>query len=331
MVFDLSWLWDLLNTVVSTIQTWFSSLWGVAQNITNAGQGIFSGLVSFGSMLWDAIVKAFSTIGEWIYNAFKWLYEGFRYVSQVFGEWVGIAFSWIGSAISWVAQQIYNFGAWLYNGLTYVWNWIVNTAIGVWNAITGFFSGIASAIGSWWSSIISGINSWFTSLIVGLRNKIVQTIMADVSIYFGWKSMERLINAKSLTDAGFSLLGLLGSPFIGYMFGSIVNGLIPTPSTKPIQLIPEIAPFTYSPPSLTVETPPEKPAPSLGVPPTPVVIGAGLPYDITLPVLKAPSYDYTTTYRESSLTTPTVTYESSLETTDNTLPMPSVSYEYEVT
>jgi hypothetical protein len=251
-------------------------------------------------------------MGSWFYNAFEWLYDGLCYIANVFGQWVSTAFSWIGSAFAWIAQQIYNFGNWIYNGLTFIWNWIVNMATGVWNAIIQFFSGVASAIGSWWGSIVSGINSWFTNLVISIRNKIVQTIMADVSIYFGWKSMERLITVSSVKDAGLSILNLIGAPLLGYLFGSIVDGLIPTPSTTPIQLIPEITPFTYSPPSLTITTPTEKPTPYMGTAPAPVAIGAGLPYDITLRIPRAPSYDFTTT------------------TTDRSLGMPAIAYEYEV-
>ena len=330
MSYDLSWLWNLLTQIAQSIASWFSNIWGVAQYIVNTGQGIFSGLVAFGSILWDAITKAFDTIGSWFYNAFKWIYDGVSYFANVFGQWVNTAFSWIGSAFAWIAQQIYNFGAWIYNGLTYIWNWIVNTAIGVWNAITNFFSGIASAIGSWWGSVVSGLNSWFSNLVIGIRRKLVQTLMADVGIYFGWKSMERLTHAKSLTEAGLSLLGLLSAPFVGYLFGNMINGIIPLPSTTPIQLIPEIAPFTYTPPTLEILTPTEKPYPYMGTAPAPVTIGAGLPYDLTLKMLKAPSYDYTTTSRDSSLTPPSMVCDSTLSTTDNGLTMPSITYEYAV-
>jgi hypothetical protein len=310
MAFDLSWIWASLQGIVSSIQSWFSSLWKVTQDITNTGQGIFSGLVAFGSQIWDAICKFAETIGSWFYNAFKWIYDGFCYIANVFGQWVSTAFSWIGSAFAWIAQQIYNFGMWIYNGLTFIWNWIVNMAQGVWNAITQFFSGIASAIGSWWSSVVSGINSWFSNLVIGIRRKIVQTIMADVSIYFGWKSMERLTHASGLKDAGLSILGLLSAPFVGYLFGNVINGLIPTPSTTPIQLIPEIAPFTYSPPPLTIETPTEKPTPYMGVTPTPPVVGAGLPYDIALRIPRAPAYDYTTKTTDASLRMPSLSLEA---------------------
>jgi hypothetical protein len=160
----------------------------------------------------------------------------------------------------------------------------------VWEAIVNFFSGIGNAIGSWWSSVVSGINTWFTNLVINIRNKIVNTIMADVSIYFGWKSIERLISASNLKDAGFSLLGLIGSPFVAYLFGNIINGLIPTPSTTPMQLIPEITPFSYLPPSLTITTPTER------IPPTQI------PYTPSAP----PVYGYTPVADESlSLGKPT--------------------------
>jgi hypothetical protein len=330
MSYDLSWLWNALFGVASPIISWFNSLWSATSQIVNTGQGIFTGLVAFGSQIWDAICKFAETIGSWFYNAFKWIYDGLSYIADVFGSWMNTAFGWIGSAIAWVAQQIYNFGNWLYNGMVYIWNWIVNTAQAVWGAIGDFFSGVASAIGSWWGSVVNGVNSWFTNLIVGIRNKIVQTLMADVSIYFGWKSMEKLIGASSLKDAGFGFMGLLGSPFMGYIFANIVNGLIPTPSTTPMQLIPSIAPFTYSPPSLSIVTPTEKPTPYMGVTPTPPVVGAGLPYDIALRVFGAPTYDYTTSSTDASLTAPSTVYDATLETTDNNLTMPSISYEYQV-
>jgi hypothetical protein len=286
--------------------------------------------VAFGTQIWDAICKFAETIGSWFYNAFKWIYDGFCYIANVFGQWVSTAFSWIGSALGWVAQQIYNFGMWIYNGLTFVWNWIVNMAIGVWNAITQFFSGIASAISSWWGNVVRGLNSWFSNLIVGIRRKLVETIIADVSIFFGWKSIERLTHASSLKDAGFGVLGLLSAPFVGYFFGNLINGIIPTPSTTPIQLIPEITPFTYTPPTLEIPTPTEKPTPGLGVAPTPPTIGAGLPYDLTMKMPSAPTYDYSTTTRDASLTMPSTAYDSTLDSTDNSLTMPSITYEYQV-
>jgi hypothetical protein len=314
MAFDLSWLWNTLNALISTIQSWFTSLWSVAQDIVNTGQGIFSGLVAFGSQLWDAIIKAFNTIGEWFYNAFNWIWQGLVGLGQTLGGWISTAFQWLASGIQWVANGIWSLGSWLYNGLAFVWNWIVNAVQGLWSAITGFFGGIASAIGSWWGNVVSGINSWFTSLVVGIRTKLIQTIIADVSIYFGWKSIERLTSAKSLKDAGFSLLGLIGSPFVAYLFGNIINGMIPTPSTTPMQLIPEVPMFTYSPPSLTIETPTER------IPPTQI------PYTPSTP----PFYGYTPIYDLSvSLGKPTYALRWDMGT-DKSLSIDAPTYEVEV-
>jgi len=280
---DLSYLWNALKGVTDTIGSWFHSLWSVAQNIVNTGQGIFHGLVAFGSHIWDAICKFGETIGSWFYKTFKWIYDGFCYIANVFGQWVSTAFGWIGSAFSWIARQIYNFGVWIYNGLTFIWNWIVNMAKGVWTAITQFFGGIASAIGSWWGNVVKGINSWFSGLIVGIRRKLIETIMADVGIFFGWKSIERLTHASGLKDAGLGILGLLGAPFVGYLFGSMINGIIPSPSTTPIQLIPDITPFSYTPPTLTIETPTEKAYPSIGQPLMPIGYFSGIS-EITTPI-----------------------------------------------
>jgi len=309
MSFDLSWLWTTLQQIVGSIQSWFSSLWSVAQDIVNTGQGIFSGLVAFGSQIWDALLKGVESFGKWVYNTFKWIYDGLVYYASVFGEWISYAFQWVGSGLNWIAQQFYNFGNWVYNGLVYVWNWIVNAFKGLWTAWAGFFASIATAIGSWWANVIRGVNSWITNLIVGIRRKITQTIIADVSIYFGWKSMDRLIHASGLKDAGLSVLGLVASPLVGWLFGNIVNGLIPTPSTEPIQLIPTIEPFSFSPPSLTVETPEEKPYPELGTSPSapPRVTERGLPYDVTPNITL--TYDTTILSKDNTLSI-SLTYES---------------------
>jgi hypothetical protein len=329
MAFDLSWLWNIINSIVSAVQSWFQSLWSEAQNITNTGQGLFAGLVALGAQLWDAITKAFNTIGEWFYNAFNWIYSGFKYVADTFGSWLSNAISWIGSGISWVAQQIYNFGNWLYNGIVFVWNWIVNALTALWNALTSWFSGITNTLSSWWSNVVTGINTWFTSLLKVFRQKIIQTITADIAIAGAWKAGERILHSQSLKDVGYGLLGILASPLVGALIGGIVDSVVPSPATSTYPLIPDITPLTYTPPSIVIEKPVEKPPPSIGVTPTPPAVGAGLPYDLTLGMPSAPTYDCTTVSTDKSLTMPSTTYDTALSTTDNSLRMPSITYEYE--
>jgi phage-related protein len=297
---DLSWFFGILPTIVQNLANFLSSLSPSLEGIINTGQGLFAGLSTLGSAIWDAILKGIESFGKWLYNTFKWIYDGIVYWASVFGEWISYAFQWVGSGLNWIAQQVYNFGNWLYNSLVYIWNWLVNAIKGVWTAICNFFSGIATAIGTWWNNVTSGINSWFTSLVTGIRNKLVENIMADVGIYFGWKSIDRLINAKSVKDAIFSILGLVCSPLVAYVYGNIINGLVPTPSTTPIQLIPSIPMFSYTPPSLEVETPTEKPYPEIGTPPSapPRATERGLPYDVTAQMIL--TYDSTTLSRDKS-------------------------------
>jgi hypothetical protein len=56
---------------------------------------------------------------------------------------------------------------------------------------------------------------------------------------------------------------------IGRVVGEIVNAVVPMPSTSSYPLIPTIGGFTYTPPSLTIETPTEKTPPPPSVEGTP--------------------------------------------------------------
>jgi len=270
MSFDLGWLWNTLNGIVATMQSWFSSIWTVATQISNTGQGIFSGLVAFGSQIWDAILKGVDALGKWLYDTFKWFYDGLVGLAQTLGSWINTAFGWIGSALGWLAQQVYNFGNWLYNGIVFIWNWLVNSVLGLWNAITSWFAGVASAISSWWGSVISGLNTWFTNLVVGIRRKIITTIQVDITIYGGWKSAERIFHAKDWKDGAMGVMGMVASPIIGYILGRIVDAVTPSPSTETFPLIPSVGAFSYTPPTLSIVTPTERTTPSLGTPPQPV-------------------------------------------------------------
>jgi len=314
MSFDLSWLWNLLNNIASTIQSWFSSLWSATQNIVNTGQGIFSGLVAFGSQIWDAIIKAFQTLGEWISSAFSWIYNGLKYVSDVLGQWISTAFNWIGSGLNWIAQQIYNFGQWLWNGLCWIGDVIRNALIGLWNWITNTISGIATAIGNWWSGVINGINAWFTNLLKVFRQKIVTTIMADIAISGMWKAGERILNPTKLKDIGYGLLGIGLSPLIGYAIGKFIDALVPLPSTEPYPLIPSISGFAYTPPSLDITRPELPSAPSMGTSPSPPGYFPGIVIFTLTPLA---SYDWSTATPATTTTPITLTTTQTLDSTDN--------------
>jgi hypothetical protein len=103
---------------------------------------------------------------------------------------------------------------------------------------------------------------------MSIRRKLVQVITADVSIYFGWKSIEKFIASDSMSGKAMSILGVIASPFVGYLFANIIESLVSPPSESTLQIIPSVPILSYTPPSITIETPTERTAPTA---PTPTV------------------------------------------------------------
>jgi len=311
MAFDLSWLWNLLNSITSTLTNWFNGIVSTLTSITNTGQGLFAGLVAFGSQIWDAITKLASTVGQFFYDAYNFVYQGLIGLGNAFGQWLNSAFTFLSQGVTWLGSQFYNIGNWIYNSLSYVWNWSVNTITGIWSGIVSWFSGVATAIGNWWASVTNTVNSWWGSLLTGFRAKLRTTIMADIAISGTWKSGERILNPKSLNDIPYGILGMIASPIVGYAVGAIIDSFIPIPSTTTYPLIPSVGGFTYTPPAISVQTPS---APST---PTPEVPGA-------------PSGPFTG-LTESSLKSAMETYEVSIMAGQDLSRQPlQLSYEVEV-
>jgi len=311
MAFDLSWLWSLLDSIKTTLNSWFAGIWTQVQNITNTGQGIFAGLVALGSQIWDALTKFASTVGKWFYDAYNWIYSGLVSFASIFGQWLNSAFTFLAQGVAWLGSQFYNIGNWIYNAIYTLWNWVMNAITSVWNTLVSWFAGICTAIGTWWSSVITGINTWFTNLLKGFRNKVVQTIMADLTIAGAWKGAERILAPKELKDVGYGLVGIIASPIVGRIVGEIVNAVVPLPSSATYPLIPDITGFSYTPPSISIPTPTEKPAPTPTVAGAPVGVFTGL--------------------AEANLTLPKTTYEVSVMAgQDLSRQIIGLSYEVEV-
>lgn len=262
MSVDISWLWDALNSVAGSIQSFFSSLWEQIQGIANAGQGLFAGLSVLGSTLWNAIVQ----FGDWLY---KGLVDAWNLIQQglsALGEWFWKGLDWIGSGIAWIGSQIYAFGNWLYNGILWVWNLIASGIEAVWNAIVGWFYGALETIWDWIGAATHTINQWFTNIMIVFRQKFVTTVMVDLSIYGMWKSAERVLMPKSSRDIAFGLLGLLLSPAIGYTVGKMIDIVVPKPSTAVFPVLPELPKWSFKPPEIAIPRPAEKPYPPSGRP-----------------------------------------------------------------
>jgi len=266
----------IIMITVASFTKVLTDIGDIFAKVTDIGKGIMGLGIAIGA----AIIGWAQQIAEGIKNAlvsaFKFIETGLKTFAEGFGYAFNLAYQWIASGVLWFAQQLYNFGMWLYNGLVYIWNFISSIFSAVWNAIYNFFSGISNAIGNWWGSVINTVNSWWTDLVKAIRNKIRLTIMADITLAIGWKSLERMSSMTGLKDMGYGFLGMVTAPIAGYIFGSIVDAMIPIPQTEPYKLIPDIGMFSFTPTPLTITPPSEKPYPSIGSPMKPAGYFAGI-------------------------------------------------------
>jgi hypothetical protein len=144
----------------------------------------------------------------------------------------------------------------LMNGLIYVskqvYDFFVNVGMTLYNAITSFKT---------------SIDEWFFNIISTFRGKIKSSIMFSVTTHTAWKSAEKIPEGK-ITGG---IIGLLASPFLGYIMSELIDSLLPSPSTpiSPIATIPSVTM-----PSLVLEEKyPLPPAPSA---PGAMVVGVGV-------------------------------------------------------
>ena len=290
MSFDFSWFWDALTSISSTIQNFFTSLWSQVQNISNTGQGILYGLTTFGTQIWDAIVRWASTFGEWFHKAFERFKEGLENLGNWLGQTIGYGLQVIGSAISWISGQIYNFGNWLWNGILWIGQQISNIFTDIWNWIASTISNLLTTLADWYNNIRTALNNWFTGMFVSFRSKLKQSIIANITLATAYKSIEKITDIKSISEFPTAIAKIFINPVLGYLGGTfmaeVVDRLIPTPSTSTIEFIPPLTLPTFTPPtlSITVAPQPTPPTPPPEAPPiypyTPVVeYSYGIDYD----------------------------------------------------
>lgn len=276
MAYDLSYIWEVLKSIASTIIDWFNSLWSAIQQIANVGQGIFFGLTSFGSFIWDSLVKFSAILGSWFGQLGNLIKLGIENLAKTFGEWFYNAFSWIWGGLTWIGSQIYSFGNWIYNAIIGAINWVVNAIVNIWNSIVEWFNNLLSTLQSWWTGIRDTVNAWFTNLMINFRRKLFQTVWASTSITIAWKSGEKIYRARRLRDVLLGVGGILASPIVGYMVASIADSLVPTPSTTNVQLIPPIDFFQYKQGTIAVPAPSPLPTPQPPQPPLPPGVFPGV-------------------------------------------------------
>jgi phage-related protein len=309
MSIDLSWLWNTIQSLYGAVQNFLDLIWSVLQNIVNTGQGIYAGFAALASAIWDAFIRGLDTLGNWVKQAFEWIYSGLDALGKWLGQNIGVAIGWIGSGLTWIGSQIYNFGAWLFNIVLTGWNYLINTLQGLWDALTTWFSGIVNAIPAWWNSVADSINTWFSSLLNTFRQKFITMLTANIAIATAWKAAERMTQPNRWQDIAWGFVGVALAPVAGYFVATIADMFVPTPATTPYPLIPTMPTLTFTPPPIAVSppTPPSPPAP--GEPPSPPGLGFGLPLDVTL-TMPSISFDVTTSSTDNSLSMPSLTYET---------------------
>jgi len=237
------WFWSGLQAISQNISNFFQSIGGVVQQITNTGQGIFNGLVAFASAIWEGIIR----FGESIYKGLEWVGKQFYDALKKFGEWVynGLvnAYNFIAQGFSYIGSALYSFGNWVYNGILWLGRQLLNILRNIFNWVIDRVVDFIGMIKTWWDTVARAFNVWLSNLIVDVRRKIKQMIVANVTLYFSWKALNRIERLESLRDIGKVFLGVALSPLAGYLLGSIVESFVPTPSTY-YQFIPEFGELT---------------------------------------------------------------------------------------
>jgi hypothetical protein len=196
---------------------------GILEDIQSALQNAWNWFGSIGASVQDAL----GSIGTWIY-------QGIVYLSNVFGQWISSGLSWIGSGLAWLGQQLYNFGQWLWNGLLWLGNAIVNAFKAVFEWIYGIAVGVFNTILSWAGGFVNFFNQWFTNLILSFRGKLKQLIMYNITMAGIDKTITSFFTEPSLKKLG----GFILAPLTGAFIAEIIDKLIPTPSTQPLQIFP---------------------------------------------------------------------------------------------
>lgn len=280
-------IYDSIETVLTNIQSLWEDIWQSIFNLLSGGLiGALSQAVAIAQGIYDAFSTAASTFGSWFESAFSalgsWINQGLEAIRQglenayasisggisALGNYIlsglqAIA-GWFYSAFNWIGDQIYNFGNWLYNAFFYLVDALWNAISSIYQFITNLFNNIITTIKNWFATAVDTINTIWSDLARTIRSKIIDTILVNVTLIMTYKGVERLVTAKSTGDVMFSVGAMLASPILGYLAGSIVDAVLPTPTpdktyriVPPIELVEGVF-DTYTPPALTPPSPPDK-------------------------------------------------------------------------
>jgi hypothetical protein len=261
LAIDFSWLITAFNNIATNINNFFSGIWSSVTQITNTGQGLFGGLVSFGGWIYQGLKDAYYSLQLGITA----VGDAFKLGMETFANQFLLGFQAL-------ATDMFSVGQWLWAGIQGFANSVANAVIYIQNAVWTF------VVDSWntlYANIVSyktSVDTWFAQMIIGFRAKLTQSIIFSVSADIAWKSAQRIPEARSLKDLGYGLLGVLVAPIPAYLMATIITGLVPTPTSTTYKVTPDFSGVNLISPTLN----PYYPMPPTPTTPTELVVGVGV-------------------------------------------------------
>lgn len=194
----------IIITLIAALVAVFIYLWNNCEEFRNFWIGLWDGIKSAFSTVWDAIVNFFTvTIPDAWNSVVDFFWQGY-YTWQSIWQSIGDFFSGIWDGIvSFFTETIPN--AWNslvdfcwqgYYAWQEVWQNVGDFFSGIWDGIVGFFTetipnawnglmDIFNKIGSWWSGIWNGVRDTFSNVFNSLVNIAKQPINAIIGLING--------------------------------------------------------------------------------------------------------------------------------------------------
>lgn len=194
----------IIITLIAALVAAFIYLWNNCEEFRNFWIGLWDGIKSAFSAVWDAIVNFFTvTIPDAWNSVVDFFWQGY-YTWQSIWQSIGDFFSGIWDGIvSFFTETIPN--AWNslvdfcwqgYYAWQEVWQNVGNFFSGIWDGIVGFFTetipnawnglmDIFNKIGSWWSGIWNGVRDTFSNVFNSLVNIAKSPINAIIGLING--------------------------------------------------------------------------------------------------------------------------------------------------
>ena len=184
-------------------------------------------IVKVGETIWNAIMFAFTKIGEGL----KWLgqaiWNGIQAIAKFFYE-LGLKIAsifqaaWNAVKVAWnfVIQFFKNIWSGIVNVFSVVINWFGNLFRNAWNGIVNIWNGVISFFKNIWNGIVSvftGVGSWFGNIFKNAYNGIVNVFGKITGFFKGiWDSITGIFKA----------VGTAISDAIGGTIKKAVNGVL---------------------------------------------------------------------------------------------------------